>query len=118
VKHPSSGSSTINAGTNSARATQTTEYQKEMTDRLNLPFTVLSDHDLTLTKALRLPTFIVDEQVLLKPLTMVVRRGVIDHVFYPVFPPDRHAEEVLAWVQTTHSRNQNSQVKPQAGQTL
>ncbi len=83
-------------------STQSTTYQKEMVDRLDLPFAVLSDCDLALTSALRLPTFIVDEQVLLKRLTMVMRRGTINHVFYPVFPPDRHAEEVLDWLQAAH----------------
>ena len=83
-------------------STQSTEYQKEMADRLDLPFAVLSDANLALTNALRLPTFIVEDQVLLKRLTMVIRRGTIDHVFYPVFPPDRHAEEVLDWLRATH----------------
>jgi len=79
-------------------STQRTEYQKEMADRLDLPFAVLSDHALAFTKALRLPTFLVDGEELLKRLTLVIRGGMIDHVFYPVFPPDRHAEEVLDWL--------------------
>jgi peroxiredoxin len=89
-------------------STQPTAYQKEMADRLDLPFAVLSDCNLALTNALRLPTFIVDEQALLKRLTMVIRRGTIHHVFYPVFPPDRHAEEVLDWLQATHHEHSES----------
>ena len=76
----------------------TREYQKEMADRLDLPFPVLSDSDLIFTNALRLPTFVAEKEVLLKRLTMVIRQGTIDHIFYPVFPPDRHAEEVLGWL--------------------
>ncbi|MGZ3641146.1 MAG: peroxiredoxin [Candidatus Limnocylindrales bacterium] len=79
-------------------STQTTAYQDELATRLGLPFEVLSDADLRLTRALRLPTFEVAGMTLLKRLTLVVRGGRIEHVFYPVFPPDRHAEEVLAWL--------------------
>ncbi|NJO06881.1 MAG: peroxiredoxin, partial [Chloroflexaceae bacterium] len=50
-----------------------------------------------------LPTFAVDGMTLLKRLTLIVEDGVIEHVFYPVFPPDTHAEEVLAWL-TAHPR--------------
>jgi peroxiredoxin len=79
-------------------STQDTEYQKEMADRLHLPFAILSDADLALTKELRLPTFQVGPMTLLKRLTLVLRDGVIEHVFYPVFPPDRSAAEVIAWL--------------------
>ncbi len=79
-------------------STQTTGYQKEMVDRLHVPFDVLSDHDLALTHALRLPTFEFDGMTLLKRLTLVIKNGAVEHVFYPVFPPDRHAEEVLSWL--------------------
>jgi peroxiredoxin len=79
-------------------STQTTEYQKEMVDRLHVPFDVLSDQDLSLTRALRLPTFEFAGMTLIKRLTLVVRNGAVEHVFYPVFPPDRHAEEVLGWL--------------------
>ena len=60
---------------------------------------MLSDADLQFTRAMRLPTFEVAGHVLLKRLTIAARAGVIEHVWYPVFPPDRHAEEVAAWVQ-------------------
>jgi peroxiredoxin len=80
-------------------STQATDYQREAVDRLGLPFAILSDADLELTRALRLPTLDVAGQTLLKRLTMLVRDGTIEHVWYPVFPPDRHAGEVLAWLE-------------------
>jgi peroxiredoxin len=79
-------------------STQPTDYQREAAERLHLPFALLSDAALELTKALRLPTFEVAGQTLLKRFTLVLAVGRIEHVFYPVFPPDRHAEEVLAWL--------------------
>ena len=79
-------------------STQTTEYQKEAADRLRLPFELLSDQALRLTRALRLPTFDTGAGPLIKRLTLVLRSGAVEHVFYPVFPPDRHAREVLAWM--------------------
>jgi peroxiredoxin len=79
-------------------STQDTAYQQEMVARLEVPFEVLSDEALRLTHALRLPTFIFERVTLLKRLTLVARRGRIEHVFYPVFPPDTHAEEVIAWL--------------------
>lgn len=79
-------------------STQTTDYQREMAERLHLTFPVLSDAEFQLTDALALPTFEVAGMRLLKRLTMIIRAGHIAHVFYPVFPPDSHAEEVLAWL--------------------
>jgi peroxiredoxin len=79
-------------------STQTTEDQREAVERLGLPFQLLSDADLRLVRALRLPTFEVAGQTLLKRLTFVVRDGRIEHVWYPVFPPDSHAAEVVAWL--------------------
>jgi peroxiredoxin len=79
-------------------STQTSDYQRELVDRLGLPFAILSDADLALTRALRLPTFEAAGQTLLKRHTLVIREGLIEHVFYPVFPPDGHAAEVLAWM--------------------
>ena len=69
-----------------------------MADRLHLPFPVLSDADLRFARGLSLPTFKVDGMTLIKRLTLVVRDGAIEHVFYPVFPPDANAEEVLRWL--------------------
>lgn len=79
-------------------STQATDYQREMVERLHLPFEVLSDREFRVAGALRLPTFETDGMVLIKRLTLVIRNGGIERVFYPVFPPDRHAEEVVDWL--------------------
>jgi peroxiredoxin len=72
--------------------------QREVAQRLHLPFGLLSDARLEVQRALNLPTFRVDGMTLLKRLTMVLDDGVITKVFYPVFPPDRSAAEVIAWL--------------------
>jgi peroxiredoxin len=77
---------------------QDTSYQREAAERLHLPFALLSDAKFALTEALRLPTFVVEGETLLKRLTLVIDDGVIAHVFYPVFPPDKSAAETLAWL--------------------
>jgi peroxiredoxin len=79
-------------------STQDTEYQREAATRLHLPYPLLSDADLALTRALDLPTFEAAGQVLLRRLTLLVRDGVVEHVWYPVFPPDSHPQEVLSWL--------------------
>jgi peroxiredoxin len=79
-------------------STQTTDYQREAVERLHLPFPILSDADLRFVGALRLPTFDVAGMTLVKRLTLVLDDGLIAKVFYPVFPPDAHADEVLAWL--------------------
>ncbi len=79
-------------------STQDTDYQKEMVARLEVPFEVLSDQKLELTRALRLPTFEVEGATLLKRLTLVISERRIEKVFYPVFPPDEHAMEVILWL--------------------
>jgi peroxiredoxin len=79
-------------------SSQPTEYQAELADRLNLPFELLSDPRLEVADALRLPTFTADGRRLYTRLTLVVADGRIEHVFYPVFPPDQHAGEVLRWL--------------------
>src|SRR5262249_20129502 len=84
-------------------STQDSEYQREVVERLHLPFALLSDHRLEWQRALRLPTLEVDGMILLKRMVLVVDNGVITHVFYPVFPPDRSAEEVIAWLQARAS---------------
>ena len=66
--------------------------------RLHLPFPLLSDEKLSLAKALRLPIFDVAGQTLIKRLALVIDDGVITKVFYPVFPPDRNAADVVAWL--------------------
>ncbi|MCX5539236.1 redoxin family protein [Paraburkholderia sp. CNPSo 3076] len=77
-------------------STQDTPYQRGAVERLHLPYPLLSDEHLMLTKALSLPTFTAMGMTLLKRLTRVINDGVIEHVFYPVFPPDQNAAEVLA----------------------
>ena len=79
-------------------STEETELQREAAERLHLPFPLLSDADLALTRALDLPTFEVAGHTLLKRLTLVIRDGLVEHVFYPVFPPDAHAAQVLNWL--------------------
>ena len=79
-------------------STQDSGYQREAVHRLELPFELLSDAEFQLTDAMGLPTFQFDGERLLKRLTMVVLDGQVEHVFYPIFPPDRHAEEVLSWI--------------------
>jgi peroxiredoxin len=79
-------------------STQDTAYQQELHERLNLPFPVLSDAKLEFARALRLPTFEAWGGTLIKRITLIVRDAKIVHVFYPIFPPDGHATEVLAWL--------------------
>jgi peroxiredoxin len=81
-------------------STQDSAYQREAAERLHLPFELLSDEDLELTKALRLPTFEAAGQTLLKRFTLVIADARLEHVFYPVFPPDGHAAEVLGWLRS------------------
>ncbi len=84
-------------------STQDSAYQREVVERLHLPFLILSDAGLKFARALRLPTFSVDGMELLKRLTLVIDDGAITHVLYPVFPPDKSATETLAWL-NAHKR--------------
>jgi peroxiredoxin (alkyl hydroperoxide reductase subunit C) len=79
-------------------STQSNAYQTEMASRLHLPFPVLSDEKLDLTDALQLPTMEIAGLTMIKRLALIVDDARITHVFYPVFPPDRNAGEVLAWL--------------------
>ena len=79
-------------------STQDTPYQQELVERLHLPFRVLSDEKLELQRALSLPTFEVEGMTLVKRLTLVIHDGVIEHVFYPVFPSDTSAPTVIHWL--------------------
>jgi peroxiredoxin len=79
-------------------STQDTAYQGEAVERLHLPFPLLSDQKLELVRALELPTFTVAGMTLLKRMAWVIDDGAITKVFYPVFPPDKNAEEVIAWL--------------------
>jgi peroxiredoxin len=85
-------------------STQDSDYQRELAERLHLPFAILSDAGLVFTKALRLPIFEVEGMILLKRLTLVIDDGRITHVFYPVFPPDKSAQEVVDWLQAARSK--------------
>jgi peroxiredoxin len=77
---------------------QTLAEQQELAERLHIPFPVVADPDRRLGAALGLPTFEFEGLTLYRRVTLVVERGRIAKVFYPVFPPDRNAEEVLAWL--------------------
>jgi len=81
-------------------STQDTDYQREAAERLHLSFPLLSDADGALTRAMKLPTFDVDGITLLKRMTLVIDDGVVTKVFYPVFPPDRSAHDVMAWLES------------------
>lgn len=80
-------------------STQTTEYQQEMAERLHLPYPILSDAELALTKSLRLPTFRFESETLIKRLSLVLEGSRIAHVIYPVFPSNADAPAVTAWLQ-------------------
>jgi peroxiredoxin len=82
-------------------STQATGYQREAAERLHLPFPILSDTELKLTRAIKLPTFSVAGMTLLKRMALVIDDGVVTKVFYPVFPPDKNAEEVIAWLKAS-----------------
>ncbi|HZQ11588.1 MAG TPA: peroxiredoxin [Pseudolabrys sp.] len=79
-------------------STQDTAYQREAATRLHLPFAILSDATLALTKAMKLPTFTTSGMTLLKRMAWVIDNGTIVKVFYPVFPPDKNAQNVVAWL--------------------
>jgi peroxiredoxin len=79
-------------------STQDTEYQKEVANRLHLPFPILSDEALLLTRELSLPKFVVGHLTLMKRLTIIARDALIVKVFYPVFPPDESPNQVLEWI--------------------
>ncbi len=79
-------------------STQDPDYQREAAERLHLPFAILSDEHLKLTRAMNLPTFEVSGMTLLRRFTLVIDHGTVEHVFYPVFPPDRSASDVIAWL--------------------
>lgn len=80
-------------------SSQDPDYQADVVDRLRLPFAMISDPDLRLAEALDLPTFAAQGHArLYSRLTLIVRDGVIEHVFYPIFPPNTHAQQVLDWL--------------------
>jgi peroxiredoxin len=87
-------------------SSQDPAYQREVVERLELPFSMLSDPEFALADALNLPTFSAPgHDRLYTRLTLVVRDGVIEHVFYPIFPPNTHAQQVLDWLQKNATRS-------------
>lgn len=89
-------------------STQDTAYQREAAERLHLPFPILSDEKLRFAEAMRLPTFQTSGMTLLKRLTLVIEDGIVQHVFYPVFPPDQNASEVATWLVARAQSRQGS----------
>jgi peroxiredoxin len=83
-------------------STQDTAYQREAAERLHLPFAILSDADLALGRAMNLPTFSTSGMTLFKRMALVIDDGTIVKVFYPVFPPDKNAAQVVAWLRGPH----------------
>ena len=89
-------------------STQTTEFQKEFAERIHFPFPILSDAALEVVRVMRLPTFEYDvaavggggPNTLLKRMAWYIEDGVIRHVWYPVFPPDKNAGAVLSWLRS------------------
>jgi peroxiredoxin len=79
-------------------STQDSDYQREAVNRLELPFELLSDDKLEFAAALKLPTFNVEGMTLIKRLSLIVHDGVIEQVFYPVFPPDANAAAIVHWL--------------------
>lgn len=84
-------------------STQSTDYQREAAARLHLPFALLSDEKLIFIKQMSLPTLSVDGMTLSKRITLICLDGVIKKVFYPVFPPDKNADDVIDWVRQNAS---------------
>jgi peroxiredoxin len=83
---------------------QSLEDQHEFAERVHLPYAILSDPELQLAAALDLPTFQVAGVKLYKRLTLIARDGRIERVFYPVFPPDRNAADVVSWLEGDRAR--------------
>jgi peroxiredoxin len=81
-------------------SSQDSDYQREVVDRLRLPFEMLSDTGLSLAEKLNLPTFRAGDLMLYKRLTLVISDGAIEYVFYPIFPPNQHTQQLLAWLRS------------------
>lgn len=79
-------------------STQTTQDQLEASERLHLPFELLSDASFKFAQGLRLPMFEVESMQLIKRLTLIAKDGKIVKYFYPVFPPDKNIDDVLSWL--------------------
>ena len=79
-------------------STQTIDYIKEMTDRLVIPYDVLSDSENILLNSLKMPYFEIENKIYFKRLTLIVEKNIVKKVFYPIFPPNKHINEVLQWL--------------------
>ena len=79
-------------------SSQDVAWQQETVERLELPFPLLADDELKLATAMKFPLLRVNGMTLLKGMTLILRDGLIEEVFYPVFPPDRNADDVIAWL--------------------
>jgi peroxiredoxin len=79
-------------------STQNTDYQKEAANRLHLPFPLVSDNNLEFITSLNIPTIRVEGMLLSKRVTLIANDGIIEKVFYPVFPPNENANEVVAYL--------------------
>jgi len=79
-------------------STQTIDYIKEMTDRLVIPYDVLSDSENILLNSLKMPYFKIENKIYFKRLTLIVEKNIVKKVFYPIFPPNKHINEVLQWL--------------------
>jgi len=86
---------------------QTTDYQKEMADRLHLPFPVVSDADYQFQKALNMPTFLAAGMTLLKRVTLIAHNGVIEAVHYPIFPSDSDPTWVIDYFKAHNSKDED-----------
>ena len=81
-------------------SSQSSDYQLELKQRLHLPFELLSDSQFALQQAMNLPMFETAGLQLYKRLTMIVKANIVKKVFYPIFPPDQHAKEVIDWLKS------------------
>ena len=79
-------------------SSQTVEYNKEMTNRLGVPFDVLSDAKLELKKAIGLPTFSIKNKIYLKRLTLIIEKKIVKKVFYPIYEVDKHLDDIIRWL--------------------
>ena len=79
-------------------STQTIDYIKEMTDRLAIPYDVLSDSENILLNSLKMPYFEIENKIYFKRSTLIVEKNIVKKVFYPIFPPNKHINEVLQWL--------------------
>jgi len=79
-------------------STQTVDDLKEMVTRLGITYDVVSDINLRFATKLNLPTFTIKDKVFLKRTTLIIEKSVIKKVFYPIFPPNKHVNEIIKWL--------------------